>query len=89
MSFDLNTYYPDVTINGRLVGSLCQFCENSVPSIYKEQGCSWSRFLKPVEGWKATPTIMGNPLKKGLVTSFCVHECPKFKQDSDIIIPKG
>lgn len=66
MSFDLNTYYPDVTINGRLVGSLCQFCENSVPSIYKEQGCSWSRFLQPVEGWKATPTTVIHS-KKGLL----------------------
>ncbi len=53
---------------------LCWTCANAVPDgVY---GCSWSKHLKPVEGWKATRSSNGG------VKTWAVEDCPLFLQDS-------
>ena len=46
--------------------TLCWSCDNAVP--YEGKGCSWSRALKPVEGWTAKKN--GN--------SYYVKKCPLY-----------
>lgn len=46
--------------------------------------CSWSEKFIPVEGWKATPTIVkianNYGKNKTFDDSFIVHECPLFER---------
>lgn len=54
--------------------TICWNCGNACG------GCSWSKGLKEVEGWEATPTRVYQ--KKGeYQDSYIVHKCPKFKKD--------
>ena len=48
--------------------SKCWDCVNAVPD--GQNGCSWSRYLKPVDGWTVT---------KG-ERSYRVMDCPAFKE---------
>lgn len=82
----VGTYYPEPSKAGKLIGTLCFFCSNSVPGSDPNSGCEWSQKFQPVEGWIATPCV----LKCGSrpVDTFCVHECPKFVQDSEIFLSK-
>ena len=44
-------------------------------------GCNWSDELKPVKGWKITPTK--RTIQSGRVIYSCiVHECPEFDRDA-------
>lgn len=36
--------------------TLCWTCLNAVPNLDGSIGCSWSKELKPVDGWKAKKT---------------------------------
>ncbi len=51
--------------------TLCWDCQNALCK------CSWSREFKPVEGWTAIQTTIG----RDRVKSFCVIECPEFRED--------
>ena len=54
-------------------------CRHALPDASKGTGCSWSRTLTPVEGWKAVPTKqVVNECKE--VTSYCVEKCPLFEK---------
>ena len=55
--------------------TICWRCQNF-------SKCSWSKG-KPVDGWKATKTIIKNNLGYTIdeVQSYCVHECPQFVED--------
>lgn len=57
--------------------TLCWCCENAVPSA--ERGCSWSRELTPVDGWRATKHLMKYDTKT--VESYIVHWCPQYKRE--------
>ena len=58
--------------------TLCWCCLNSVPDR-NERGCSWSRELHPVDGWRVTPrTIMYDAKPK---TTYIVHGCPQYKRE--------
>lgn len=69
-------------------GTLCWTCVNAVPRRervgkrgYGEYitGCNWSINLKPVEGWKAEPTMLRNACtNEHNVPSFNVIECPMY-----------
>ena len=49
-----------------------QFCWDCVHAVPDEtHGCSWSNFLKPVEGWQAEKTDI----------SYHVISCPLFEKD--------
>lgn len=56
-------------------GQICWRCQNSTGR------CSWSRELKPVEGWVAEPTIVRNKEGKVLYSSYKIIFCPEFLQD--------
>ena len=49
--------------------SLCWDCKNSTTN-----GCSWAKSFKPVDGWKAIPSVAGES------DSYLVLECPKFEK---------
>lgn len=64
---------------GRYKQTLCWQCLNSVPSVDGERGCSWSRTLTPVKGWKATKLKeLSLDLKK---PAYRVEACPEFQPD--------
>lgn len=50
--------------------TLCWDCANAVPNA--ERGCSWSRSLRPVDGWTAEWS------DKNGMQSYIVRECPQF-----------
>lgn len=52
-------------------GSLCWKCRNAVPN--REDGCTWSRNKRPVEGWKA---IFDDDTRN---MTWFVASCPEFK----------
>lgn len=54
--------------------SLCWMCKNAVPD--GTLGCSWSRKLKPVEGWYAKTDKIGT----------LVIACPEFINDGSKIL---
>ena len=59
--------------------TLCWRCKNATNS-----GCDWSREFKPVEGWKATPTMICGGEQDDVVRwtpSYHVHSCPEFISD--------
>ena len=45
---------------------LCWTCKNALPR--GKYGCNWSRWLKPVDGWTATPTKRG----------YYITACPQY-----------
>jgi len=55
----------------------CWCCQNAVPSATR--GCSWSRSLTPVKGWKAKLTSHLYDGKEK--TSYAVRWCPEFIRD--------
>lgn len=55
--------------------TICWDCKNAVPD--EKNGCSWSRELKPVDGWTAMPP------RSGVKGSYKVIKCPKYKGDYD------
>lgn len=55
--------------------TLCWHCGKST-----NQGCSWSRRFRPVDGWKADLKPIKLNAKK-IVESYCVYECPEFVED--------
>lgn len=55
--------------------SLCFLCANS------KGGCSWSDRFEPVEGWKATKTVIHPNITSGRVDSYFVEDCPLFQAD--------
>lgn len=60
-------------------GQICWKCKNATG------GCSWSAFLKPVEGWEAEPRIIRNydntlHIYKEIHTYKIIH-CPLFVPD--------
>lgn len=58
-------------------GTLCWQCANAVPN--EKYGCKWSKDFEPVEGWNATPTIIGRQnAQLAPIPSFEVHECPEY-----------
>ena len=59
---------------------LCWCCSNA------RGGCSWSKKFEPVEGWKATPTVVcmqSENKKRGIkaiyADSYDIEECPEFE----------
>ena len=56
-------------------GQLCWTCKNACNS-----GCSWSRELKPVEGWIAERCDL-NMWHFGNGTSYRVYSCPEYVND--------
>lgn len=52
---------------------LCWRCKNATG------GCSWSRCLKPIEGWKAKKITIKDSM--GDFTSYRITYCPEFVQD--------
>ena len=69
--------------------TICWDCKNAVPE--GKRGCSWSRKLEPVEGWKAIETevtrIDGGMERQ--IKSALVIECPLFRPDADLEEPKN
>ncbi len=69
--------YGDIVVSScnskkrKSIDTLCWDCQNAIGK------CSWSREFKPVEGWTAIPTFIG----RDKIKSFCVVECPQFKED--------
>lgn len=62
--------------------TLCIYCHNALPSIDGKRGCSWSRDLIPVEGWKAEKTVFSkDPRLHKTIESFKVLECPEYCPD--------
>ena len=57
--------------------TLCWHCGKST-----NQGCSWSRRFRPVDGWKADLKPIKLNAKK-IVESYCVYECPEFVEDEN------
>ncbi len=60
--------------------TLCFYCQKATTS-----GCSWSKSLKPVKGWRAKKTSVGVRVYQtgvGLRTvpadSYDVYRCPEF-----------
>ena len=51
-------------------GQLCWLCKNACG------GCDWSRNFKPIEGWKAKPTLIYD--SAGSFESYRIKECPEF-----------
>ena len=49
--------------------TLCWDCKNSTTN-----GCEWAKRFKPVDGWKAIPSVAGES------DSYLVLECPKFEK---------
>ena len=49
--------------------TLCWDCKNSTTN-----GCEWAKSFKPVDGWKAIPSVAGES------DSYLVLECPKFEK---------
>ncbi len=49
--------------------TLCWRCEN--------YNCSWAKSFKPVEGWKAKPTVIYDEYAN--INSYLVISCPEFK----------
>lgn len=39
-------------------------------------GCNWSKYLKPVDGWTAEPTIIKDSM--GDIPSYMIKKCPEF-----------
>lgn len=58
----------------RFLFSICWDCHKATGK------CSWSEKLKPVKGWKATPTQ--RELYGGIYKSYIVLECPEFERDA-------
>lgn len=73
--------YPGKKKSGRLSTTICWDCAKACC------GCSWSRFYIPVEGWKATPTVIRNIQTTDVdsiqssITSYKVIFCPEFEPD--------
>lgn len=75
----MRTYYPTPhKPYNVLVGTLCEWCCNSVPDL-KGNGCSWSRNLSPVPDWVATAVT--RRFGKHMANTYCVHECPQFREE--------
>ena len=56
--------------------TLCWDCKNST-----NNGCEWSRSLKPVEGWNAVPSaILVGGANDKYTDSYLVLKCPKFER---------
>ena len=60
-----------------LKNTLCWWCENAVPS--RKTGCSWSRKLHPVDGWRATERVVMYDTKP--TVSYTVHWCPEYRRE--------
>lgn len=46
-------------------------------------GCSWSRWFKPVKGWKAKPTVIHHGHyhgKERTLDSYAIIECPEYER---------
>ena len=67
----------------------CKECDRELAQIRREEewqpcwlckkacgGCSWSKYLKPVDGWVAEPTIVKD--STGDFPSYKIKECPEF-----------
>lgn len=54
---------------------LCWTCQNACG------GCSWSKNLTPVEGWKATPTKIKVAPELTYCDSYLITDCPKYIKD--------
>ena len=59
---------------GKTIQSLCWDCAKATG------GCSWSNYLKPVEGWNAVPTKRATYY--GTYQSNIVLDCPEFERDA-------
>ena len=68
-------------VNGIPQGTLCNYCNNSVPFPLTGRGCSWSRDLQPVAGWTAISVIRYAAYKHQPFESFCVTKCPRFDEE--------
>ena len=78
----------DVLCDGKLFSSrnlptrrgeqLCFHCRKACG------GCTWSKKFKPIEGWKATPTMIKSTRHGGkkriLIESYKVVECPEYER---------
>lgn len=58
--------------------TLCWDCRRALAD---SEGCSWSRWFEPVEGWEAEPTKM-RIMSGNTTDSFIVKQCPKFVRDA-------
>lgn len=52
--------------------TICWDCKNATG------GCSWSKYLTPVKGWKAD---LIEETQSKPYTTYSVNECPKFIRD--------
>lgn len=52
---------------------LCWRCKNACG------GCKWSKELKPIDGWVAEFTIVGDSM--GSFSSYKIKKCPEFIRD--------
>lgn len=59
--------------------TLCWRCRNAVPE--GRYGCSWSRGLDPVPGWRAVPSKVYRGSDVDDIISWNVRECPEFVPD--------
>ena len=58
---------------------------SSVPNLKKgtlARGCSWSRELKPVEGWTATKVSKYRSNGEFAYDTYHIVSCPLFLQDA-------
>lgn len=74
---------PSWAHSGYAALTLCWSCRNAVPSPDGEYGCSWSRKFEPVEGWKATPTVMQPSMRNQEYASYYVIDCPEYWRDEE------
>ena len=57
--------------------TICWTCQNATG------GCSWSRALKPVKGWKADKLrVKKNDYTDEVIDGYVVIECPEYIKDS-------
>lgn len=63
----------------RHVGTLCWTCEKAV------NGCEWSLYFKPIEGWIAEPHEVRQSGEKQY-DSYHITACPEYEWDGTIDI---
>ena len=71
-------------LNGHSFAQLCELCQHAVPNLKKgtlARGCSWSRELKPVEGWTATKVSKYKSDGEFAYDTYHIVSCPLFLQD--------
>lgn len=66
-----------------MADTICWSCKNAVPKLDHKTGryicgCNWSKYFKPVIGWKAEKCIMPSQHSRKKIISYVVNECPEY-----------